>query len=118
MGRKKRPPTVVLRLPLRHKQQILDYVSYLKQSEITPQAEQAEQPTALQTEPLQTEQLDAETPVILGLIEQWGIVDLQQIAKNYGVDYFGQDGRMLPKEELREKMKRFFMEYTKRGKSR
>jgi hypothetical protein len=115
MGRKRGEPTAVVRIPLRHKQQILDYVSHLKQTETTPQTEPPEQPTAPQTETLQTEQPDAETPVILGLIEEMGIVDLQQTAKLYGINYLDEYGRMLGKEDLREKMMRFFMGYVTRN---
>ncbi len=104
----------MVRIPLRHKQQILDYVSHLKQVEVTPQVESTEQPTAPQTEPLQTEQVDAEIPVFFGLIEEMGIVDLQKRCDLYGIGYFDEFGRMLQKEELREKMKRFFVEYVTR----
>jgi hypothetical protein len=113
MGRKPTgQTTTVIRIPIKHKEKIQQYIQHLKQAETTPQTEPpepAETPQTEQPEP-------AETPVTLGLIEQWGIVDLQQTAKLYGINYFDEHGRMLPKEELREKMMRFFMGYVTRNK--
>jgi hypothetical protein len=99
MGRKKRPPTTVLRVPLEHKQKVLDYIQYLKQSEVGEQVEPVEQPE--QPEP-------AENPVFFGLVQEIGIVDLHKIAQFFGINYLDEHGRMLEKERLRQKVMRFF----------
>ncbi len=120
MGRKRGEPTAVVRIPLRHKQQILDYVSHLKQTETTPQTEPPEQPKTLQTEPAeqpeQPEQPEQDkTPVALGLVQEMGLIDLHSVAKNYGISCVDTQGRFLDKERLRAEVVRFFMGYVDRA---
>ncbi|MBD0343316.1 MAG: hypothetical protein ICV63_00470 [Coleofasciculus sp. Co-bin14] len=90
MGRKRTTgaTTCVVRLPLRHKEKVLEIIQHLKQSEVSQEA---------------TKQ--TETPVALGiiqiLIERMGLIDLCQLCQFYEIPCTDEWGRFLEKKILR-----------------
>ncbi|HEY9633738.1 MAG TPA: hypothetical protein V6D14_10050 [Coleofasciculaceae cyanobacterium] len=109
MGRKPTgQTTTVVRVPIRFKQKVQQYVQSLKQSELTEQVEVIEQDKT----PEQAESTEQPgTPVALAIVERAGLIDLCKIAESYGINYLDQQGRCLGKEELRAKILHFFRGY-------
>jgi 3-deoxy-D-manno-octulosonic-acid transferase len=71
MGRKATgQTTTVIRVPIRHKEKIQQYIQHLKEAESTEQVRTTEQ---------------SETPVALSIVQGMGLIDLCKTALCYGI---------------------------------
>ncbi len=90
MGRKFSggPTTTTIRIPLRFKQEVENFIFYLKQGE--------------------KKFIHEKIIEVLATVQQAGLIDLQSIAQQYGVSCVDETGRFLEKEVLRLKLIDFF----------